>query len=216
MNKIVTGFLLLVGIMRAFSANATLIEVSNDLIYDDNTSQYWYRNINEFNSLPGDNFVTGKALAWASTNYSGLTDWHLASISELNDLVSMTSAEEFLAGFSPTGTNDGSKQHPDLGSGEFNYYVGGTDIYSADTFEPMILFYVRINQLPEMGSLSLLMDYGLADGPQWSIGREIGGWMTSAGPAPSPVPEPGTLMLIASGMICLVMLRRIGIARDMQ
>jgi len=215
MKKIVTGFLLLVSIMHAFSASATLIEVSNDLIYDDNNSQYWYRNINEFNSLPGGNFVIGKALAWASNNYSGLTDWHLASIAELNNLVSATTAEEFLNRFSPTGTNDASKQHPDLGSGEFDYYVGGTDIYSTDTFEPMILFYVRINQLPEMGDPSLLMDYGLADGPQWSIGREIGGWMTSAGPAPSPVPEPGTLMLIASGMICLVILRRMGIARNM-
>lgn len=207
-------------------AQATLIGVSENLVYDDLTSQYWYSDISEFSGGTGVN----KALQWIPTNYFGLDTWHLASRTEATTLLSGTTPAEFMNYFPPTGSIYTGEHSWDLGTGptgNYKYWVGGTDSYiflpHPNTINPLalLLFTVRINyasnDMEQLNPLSIEYPLG-GDGPQWLRLREVGTWVTASGPAPgsgeiAPVPEPSTMMLLTAvmvGLACISLVKKRG------
>ena len=211
MKSIVKFIIICLLLALPYNVSAKLIEVSNLLLYDDLTSLYWYNNISEFSGGTGG---VDRALPWITTNYYGLTTWHLASVTELNSLVAGITAADFPKYFAPTNAgNFGYGNYRDLGIGNYKYWVGGTDSYSTipGTSIPYALdvFAVRIdyslNDLAQLTPLS--MDYSLQNGTQWIRLEEVGAWVTAEGSA--PVPEPSTLFLICTGMAGFAAIRQL-------
>lgn len=201
----------------ALQANASLIEVSDTLVYDTVTSQYWYSNISAFSGGTGGVDV---ALKWIPDNYYGLNTWHLASREECSYLVAGTTMDDFMKYFAPTyaGVFD-YPNHNYLGVGNYKYWAGGTDSYSLlpDSSWPIALdlFIVRVNyDLNDLEQINpLFMDFLSSDGPQWLGLSEVGAWVTASGSAPgfhepTPVPEPATILLLGMAMVGLAGIRR--------
>jgi hypothetical protein len=152
--------------------------------YDSTANAYWYWNLADTTNETYAQQVTFATGLNAGSGYFGLTNWHMASETEMAGLWTNPAAD-IGGSFNPTETSPNK-----MWDGRYNYVPGwaGTGWHSNANVT-----------LKGVSSWGKDMD-GSTVNDVWVYGS-VGAWIT-ASETPAPVPLPGALLLGSIGLSC--------------
>ncbi len=205
------------GLVLSTSANATLIDRGNGMIYDSDQDLTWLQDANYAQTSGYDTdgrMNWGAATTWADgLSYGGYDDWRLASVTDNgNDGCNWgysgtdcgynvdTSGSELaymwydILGNTPFYDTSGSGSQS--GWGLTSTSADGVDILNLQSG----LYWSGLEYAPNTSNAwGFATDYGFQDySPKYN---EFYAWAVRSGDvAAASVPEPGTLLLLAAGL----------------
>jgi hypothetical protein len=205
MKKLVLGILLCCGMPGV--GNAALVDVGNGTVYDSDTSLYWFQDMSYTADQTYSQIMTKITGLNTNLTSSDWGTWHLASLDEMKGLYqssthpNATRTQEICETFTPI------VMEPIYGGGSswrgiYNYVpFGYTDrhFWSGIFIQDGVTTYTDLN----IGNTGF---YLLDNATRIASG----GWIAASGynpPAP-PVPVPGAIWLLGSGLAALAGMRR--------
>jgi len=195
MKRTIFASILLLLLSGYAPVNATLISQSNPsgtVIYDDVANQYWIQNMQMFAYETFAQQIAGIA-SINTSSYFGINTWHMANLLEMTELWANPSTD-FLMFYMTfhLGAND-------YLDGRYDSVAQAGSHYTASVVEPII--YPTYGPPPVKRPLETLSVSDLyptsVSGP-----NTVSVWVTADGP--TAVPEPGTVTLVASGLLAMI------------
>jgi len=177
---------------NAFAA----LSIEGNTVYDDVSKQYWVRDLSMFNYQTYQQQLSTISSLNTGGGYSGLSNWHMATGSELGGLYNNNGNPLFnnFSKFNPVFQNSfsiywsGRYDVPALGATHYYFSIGQDIYYYGDRSRPQFWY----NYLSDQS-------------------QSIGAWVTASvlpTPDPTPTPIPPAFLLMGSGLIGLAGMRK--------
>ena len=181
------GLAILIFLSQPAISTAVLVPLPSDepeVIWDQTYNLYWYYNVSDFVNMTW-NEQKNAVLGLAGSSYYGSSGWHIATLGEMEKLWTYSSTDLVDA-------------FPLIFGGYESYY---TFAGRYDSVEGVLVHALTLSEYNGESSKESLPGTQSAD---WGTDWYLGVWVTTA----SPVPIPGAIWLLGSGLIGIVGIRR--------
>ncbi len=182
---------------------ANLLDVGNGVIWDNTTDKYWFQDLTQFVDMTFDEQLNEIATLNIAASHTGNSwgDWRMATVNELSDLLyddqgwDYPILEQVSELFNPTSGND-------LWLGRAAFHLPPQSYLNHCS--PLLADYGA-----DIGGRSFMVEiYGNVE-YDYTRSDSLGAWVVAEGRNPyPPIPEPGTLLFMGTGIVVLAGLRR--------
>lgn len=192
MKKSLCGLCVLVMLLATGgAADAILITVSDDIFFDNETNLYWYDNPGAFNTFTyqeQQDKIAGMSLKVEDVEYA---EWEMATQQDMQNLISYNNTENWKEVFDPVWVMT-------IDAGGVGYSMHASAVSSSGFVGTDVVLGVDGSGLWTTGYVDTTAPYS------W-----VGAWVVQQAPAaPTPNPEPATILLLGAGLAGLAGVRR--------